>query len=71
MVRVRKNLLLAGLVTSGCLASVGCVVAPPRAHVAVVARPAVGMAVVAPARVWVPAHWSRDGRWIPGHWRVQ
>jgi hypothetical protein len=37
----------------------GCVVAPPRARVA----------VVAPAAVWVPGHWDRGGVWIGGHWR--
>lgn len=51
---------LSGLILLGCCAVVsGCVVAPPRARVA----------VVAPAAVWVPGHWDRGGVWIGGHWR--
>lgn len=52
--------LLSGLVVAGSLAMGGCVVAPPRARVA----------VVVPARVWVPAHWNR-GFWVAGHWRYR
>ena len=37
----------------------GCVVAPPRARVV----------AVAPARVWVPAHWAGGHVWVEGHWR--
>lgn len=46
---------------AGCILLAGCVVAPPRARVAVVA---------APARAWVPAHW-RGNVWIEGHWRYR
>jgi hypothetical protein len=50
-----------GLVVAACLAASGCVVAPPRTRVAVVAP--------APGAVWVPAHWNRNGVWVDGYWR--
>lgn len=56
----RKWLRRAAVMTaSASLLLGGCVVVPPRPRVA----------VVAPAAVWVPAHWSRGGVWIAGHWR--
>ncbi|MGH8146450.1 MAG: hypothetical protein ACREPY_08960 [Rhodanobacteraceae bacterium] len=51
-------LLVAGLATA-CCGLGGCVVARPRARVV----------AVAPARVWVPAHWARGNVWVEGHWR--
>lgn len=57
--RRMSALLFAATVACAGLMLGGCVVAPPRARVA----------VVAPGAVWVPAHWSRNGVWIRGHWR--
>lgn len=51
----------AAMTACGCLLLGGCVVVPP--------RPRARVAVVAPAAVWVPGHWSRGGVWITGHWR--
>lgn len=51
--------LVAGAACSSGLLLGGCVVAPPRARVA----------VVAPAAVRVPGHWNRNGVWVAAHWR--
>lgn len=40
----------------------GCVIAPPRRGVRVVA--------VAPVRVWVPGYWY-GGVWVRGYWRYR
>ncbi len=57
----RIAILLLAVLAAGCLGLGGCVVAPPRARVV----------AVAPARVWVPAHWNHNGVWIVGHWRYR
>lgn len=55
-----KRSLLGALLLGAALAASGCVVAPPRAYVA-----------VAPARVWVPGYWGYGHVWVGGYWRVR
>lgn len=60
MKRLVAALMMLAAMWAGCLSLGGCVVAPPRAYVA-----------VAPAQVWVPGCWGYGHVWVRGYWRYR